>query len=128
MSRQRAIQIPGIARDTPNRIEGMASGEFWYVRFGQRNCPIGSQRGYGAVVCWCVVFGENWRAVGGQLPSDIIVVLHGHRQAREPARVVATLIFKALCTVARFLEKSDRQGIDLWLYGLNARGCGFHQF
>jgi hypothetical protein len=37
-------------------------------------------------------------------------------------------MIKTLCAVARFVEESDRQGIDLWLYDLDARGCGLHDF
>ena len=42
------------------------------------------------------MFGKNRRAVGSQLPCYIVVVLDGYRQAREPAGVIAILIFKVL--------------------------------
>jgi hypothetical protein len=72
------------------------------------------------------MFRKDRRAVGGELASDIVVVLDRDRQACEPARMVGGLAAKGFRLRARLVEETDGQGVNVGLHGSYARGRSLH--
>jgi hypothetical protein len=105
----------------------VTAGEFRHIRFGYWNGTIGAQRRDGAVIGRRAIFSENGRAVRGQLPGDIVVILDRDRQARKPARVLARLCSKTFCMLPRFIEETNGQRVNLRFNVLDAGCRGIHE-
>src|SRR5262249_15072321 len=118
--------VPGIARDPPDRVERMAARKLRDVRLCQWNGAVRTQRGDRPVVVSRAMLRKDWRAVGGELASHIIVILDCDREAGEPARVLGRLAAEGLCPGTGLVEETDRQGVDAGLHGSYARGGSLH--